>query len=467
MAAGLLVATVLYAIIATPVLATENPDGVAVIIGNKTYSHPDVPEVSFAHNDADAIKRYVIETLGFRERNVIDLRDATVAEMEGVFGNERSHKGDLWGHVRKGRSDVVVFYSGHGMPGFKDGRSYLLPSNVAAGRVEISGYPLDVLYDNLAKLEARSALVLIDACFSGGSAGGTLVPAGSFAVVPKQEVAVPGGLIVLTAAGPDEIASWDKDAELGLFTAHLLRALNGEADGKGYCDENGEVTLAEVKAYLDEEMTYQAQRRYGREQTATVIGASDMVLATYAPGELDQSMAEADTTPSVSTDPTFDERKLDLAFWESIKDSSNPDAIEAYLTQYPNGSFAALARMRLEELVGQEDASSDQSDAQSVALSGDPPADGDEGHADINGLWKGKLYVYRYEGATGPDFECEIGIDVEGYEFNDRIFGCQRGWIRSISGSVDSDGRILEGTLPIRLTPTPTTCRAAMILAQK
>ena len=45
----------------------QNPDGVAVIIGNKSYTHPDVPEVSFAHNDADAIKRYVIETLGFRD----------------------------------------------------------------------------------------------------------------------------------------------------------------------------------------------------------------------------------------------------------------------------------------------------------------------------------------------------------------------------------------------------------------
>ena len=60
MAAVLLVATVLYAITASISLAAENPDGVAVIIGNKSYSHTDVPEVSFAHNDADAIKRYVI-----------------------------------------------------------------------------------------------------------------------------------------------------------------------------------------------------------------------------------------------------------------------------------------------------------------------------------------------------------------------------------------------------------------------
>ena len=37
----------------------------------------------------------------------------------------------------------------------------------------------------------------------------------------------------------------------------------------------------------------------------------------------------------------------ELLFWESIKDSSNHADFEAYLTQYPNGSFVALAKNRL------------------------------------------------------------------------------------------------------------------------
>ncbi len=195
--------------------------------------------------------------------------------------------------------------------------------------VEISGYPLDVLYDNFAKLEARSALVLIDACFSGGSAGGTLVPAGSFAVVPKQNVPVPGGLTVLTAAGPDEIASWDKEAELGLFTAYLLDALGGDADGKGYGDENGEVTLAEVKTYLDEEMTYQALRRYGREQTAMVIGVSNIVLATYTPGEVAPPPAE----------PLFvvEEMDLDMYALKNANVRAGPSSTDEKLSTLDKG----------------------------------------------------------------------------------------------------------------------------------
>ena len=38
---------------------------------------------------------------------------------------------------------------------------------------------------------------------------------------------------------------------------------------------------------------------------------------------------------------------LDLAFWESVRDSTNPAAYEAYLQQFPNGDFASLARTRL------------------------------------------------------------------------------------------------------------------------
>ena len=55
-----------------------NPHGVAVIIGNADYEHRDVPDVTFAHRDADAFRGYVVEVLGFRpgERHRPSRRDA-------------------------------------------------------------------------------------------------------------------------------------------------------------------------------------------------------------------------------------------------------------------------------------------------------------------------------------------------------------------------------------------------------
>jgi hypothetical protein len=43
--------------------APSNDDAIAVIIGNKTYDG-STPEVSFAHNDADAFRKFVINCLG-------------------------------------------------------------------------------------------------------------------------------------------------------------------------------------------------------------------------------------------------------------------------------------------------------------------------------------------------------------------------------------------------------------------
>jgi hypothetical protein len=38
-----------------------------------------------------------------------------------------------------------------------------------------------------------------------------------------------------------------------------------------------------------------------------------------------------------------------FAFWESIKNSKNPAMFKAYLKKYPEGSFASLATIMLDE----------------------------------------------------------------------------------------------------------------------
>jgi formylglycine-generating enzyme required for sulfatase activity len=258
--------------------APANDDAIAVIIGNKTYDG-SIPEVSFAHNDADAFRKFVIKALGYRDGNIIDLRDATFNQMVTVFGNDKTHEGKLFDYIRPGESDVTVFYSGHGVPGLKDRQAYLLPSNGDPNRAEISGYPIATLYKNLNKLPARTIRVFIDACFSGETPKGMLIKSASgIRVEPK----VPEGssrMVILTAAQGDQLASWDEDAEHGLFTKYLLEALYGAADGKKYGDGDGKVTLSEVGKYLKREMTYQARRRFGRVQEASLTGRGGDVLA--------------------------------------------------------------------------------------------------------------------------------------------------------------------------------------------
>ena len=87
-------------------------------------------------------------------------------------------------------------------------------------------------------------------------------------------------------AGAKEIASWDPEAEHGLFTEYFLRAVYGAADDGTYGgDGDGQVTAAEVKAYLDEEMTYAAKRAFWRKQHASLEGDAGRVLASFTPGQ--------------------------------------------------------------------------------------------------------------------------------------------------------------------------------------
>ena len=255
--------------------AVHNPYGVAVIIGNRDYVHTE--NVKYAHRDTDAFRHYVTNLLGFDPARIIHLRDVTLAQMIEVFGNERDFRGDVWRLLDQGgRSDVVVFYSGHGVPGLRDKRGYLAPVNAKPDTVELSGYPIDVLYANLGKLEkARSVVVYLDACFSGDSYAGMLFrkasPVKIQAALPEN---VDRRVTVLTAASGKEIASWDDRARHGLFTNHLLSALYGAGDG----NRDGRVTAGEAKAYLDRYMT-EAARSIRRVQNASLVGTEDAVLS--------------------------------------------------------------------------------------------------------------------------------------------------------------------------------------------
>ena len=265
-----------------------NPHGVAVIIGNTDYEHRDVPDVTFAHRDADAFCRYVVDVLGYDPENIVDLRDATRRELFDALGTRREPRSLLWSYLDPdGASEVVVFYSGHGVPGVNDKRGYLLPVDADPKAAEDDGYPIDLLYRNVGGLaEARSVRVYLDACFSGGSGGGgTLIQDASPVFV---EATLPDGLgekvTSLAAATGKQVASWDEEAKHGLFTHHLLDALYGKADADADADGDGEVTAREAKGYLDRYMTRAARRQHRRIQQASLVGAAQVVVSSAGTG---------------------------------------------------------------------------------------------------------------------------------------------------------------------------------------
>ena len=317
--------------------------GIAVIIGNSDYGGGDIPPVDYAYRDAEAFKRYVIDVLGYAERNVIHMKDATRRQMLEVLGAPDAVMNDLQARLNLlGGEDaeVVVYYSGHGVPGGEKGQPYLLPVDVPAYAARREGYGIKLLYRMLGKLKGvKSVWVFLDTCFSGSSHAGRLVtgsPVYTDAPLPED---VGAGMTVLTAVTSTQIATWDKRARHGLFTQHLLEALYG---GKGDQDRDGTVTAAEVKAYLDRRMTSAAWLAERRQQQATLRGSGGEVLASAGPGgvfpkrpDLEDAKAEdkgsaAREDPAPAVEPDWDhetKRMIQLGLNELGFGTGSPDGI--------------------------------------------------------------------------------------------------------------------------------------------
>ena len=242
-------------------------DDIAVIIGNANYKKmgKDIPNVNPAYADAEGIKQYFMKAKGIKEGNIIYLKDATGAQLLGVFGNDKSYKGKLFNYIKPNKSNVYVYYAGHGAPG-EEGDAYLVPTDTDSQTIEFTGYPLSTLYSNLGKLPAKSMTVILEACFSGGSQTGSLISKASPIVITPKKTMIPNNIKVIAAGSERQMASWEEDSSHSLFTKYFLKAMSGEGDS----NKDGKVSDAELKEYLSDTMTYYARRYYGRDQKVQI-----------------------------------------------------------------------------------------------------------------------------------------------------------------------------------------------------
>jgi tetratricopeptide (TPR) repeat protein len=255
--------------------AGVNPNGVAVIVGIRDYRNRDVPQVEYALHDAETVKEYVIKAFGYRRENIIFLENPTKGDLERVFGTRESYKGQLFNYIKKdGSSEIFVYYSGHGAPDLDTKEAYIIPSDCHPDYARLNGYPLDLLYENLSKLPAKSKIVVIDACFSGSSDKGMIITrASGIAVVPKVKF----GGILFTAATGDQIASWYPEKQHSMFTYFFLKGLQGAADK----NQDKRITVGELGEYVKDNVAYFARRLYNREQMPEFQGPPEEVLLIY------------------------------------------------------------------------------------------------------------------------------------------------------------------------------------------
>ena len=231
----------------------------AIVIGNELYQK--VAQVPFANHDAKIFAEYCRKTLGLPEKNVKLYENATFGTMIGAVSDMQKIS-----KAYKGEANFIFYYAGHGIPDDGGNDSYLLPVDADGMRMEVC-YPLSRLYRELGELQAKSAVVFLDACFSGAQRGNGMVVAARGVAIKVNNDRPKGNTVVFSAASEKQTAFPYEEKGHGLFTYYLLKKLR---ETKGNC------TLGELGSYVCDEVAKQAVVTNGKEQTPVVSSSQGL-----------------------------------------------------------------------------------------------------------------------------------------------------------------------------------------------
>ncbi len=243
--------------------AIEHASTIAVVIGNGTYKNA-LPGNASALASAGAMYTLLNEHLGFDQENVIDLRDAASEDFNRVFGSAEDHRGDLWRRLQnRPDANILIYYAGHGGTRADQSDSFLIPVDAVKYREEKSGYPMSLLYANLAKLKAKSILLLLETGFGRDLSEYVFppnLPEMQVSVLPVQPVP---GLSVLTASDRDQKTLDDQKYGIGLFTRYLIEGLAGRADLAPIGNGDRKIDTVELYAYTSHMVRLAARKSFG------------------------------------------------------------------------------------------------------------------------------------------------------------------------------------------------------------
>jgi len=295
---------------------------VAFVVGNAAYrSVAPLPNPAV---DAKSMAR-VLRNVGFDVVEGVNLsRDAMTAKLL-EFGKKA-----------EGADVAVFFYAGHGIA--IDGTNYLLPVDAdLKSEMDVKlGAAINVdLTLEQTMSEAKVKLVFLDACRDNPFAAKIRSARTTRSVnvaTGLAEMKSGEGTLIAFATGPGQTALDGKQGTNSPFT----RALIANVAQPGVEIQQA---MTKVRAQVNEE-TSKSQLPWGH---TNLIG-SVYLNPVGAPAE---GTAEAQNGPAVTATAPSD---VELEFWRSVKDSNKPEELNAYLTNYPNGTFKSIALARIATL---------------------------------------------------------------------------------------------------------------------
>jgi len=300
---------------------------VALIVGNAAYEHTN--PLKNPTNDA----RDLAETLKALDFDVLlgtDLDDQAFRRLARDFA------------VKSEDADVALFfYAGHGIQ--VNGRNFLLPVNAALKReidLEFETLPLELVMSHMERGE-RTNIVLLDACRNN-----PLVDDLARSMGTRSATVGRGLARVETGVG----------TYVGFSTQPGNVALDGEGSNSPFAAaliEHVATPGLDIETLMRQVREDVISRTKGRQVpwgNSSLVGKG-FVFKTAAPVAASDAQAQERSTPPPAL---TDQANIEIAYWNSIKDSGNANLLEAYLNEYPNGRFARLADILIENLTARD-----------------------------------------------------------------------------------------------------------------
>ena len=285
----------------------------ALVVGNGNYQG-QAPALANPPNDA-RLMTAALTASGFEVIELIDADQKTMKIAISEFGARLEAAGE----------DAVglFYYAGHGVQ--VDGRNFLIPIGANINRepdVDVEAVSAASVLGQMEFARNRLNFVILDSCRNNPFARG-------FRAVTR-------GLARMNASR-------------GTLVAYATSPGNVALDGTG---ANSPYTLALAEAMAVPGMPVEQMFKRVRQ---TVIERTGEKQVPWESSSLtgDFFFNPVATPAALAGDGAAQpapSETAEIAFWNSIKDSNSKAAFEDYIRRFPEGLFATLARIRLDEI---------------------------------------------------------------------------------------------------------------------
>jgi hypothetical protein len=307
---ALLFVAFLFSLALASISASATDRRVALVIGNSAYQHTGA--LANPKNDAADVAAS-LKKLEFEVLEGLDLDKAAMDRTIRQFARalDGAHVG-------------LFFYAGHGLQ--VEGQNYLVPIDAKLEHpsgLDFEMVRVDIIHKTMERA-TRTNLIFLDACRDNPLARNLARSMGT------RSAAIGKGLAAVESGE-------------GTLISFSTQPGNVAVDGTGRNSPYAEALVKQLGEPKDD-------------LSSMLIRVRNQVIQGTARRQVPWEHSALTAQFFFAAPKAAMDQQMELAFWNTVKDSDSPSVVMSYLERYPEGTFAALAKALIAALEKEQQA---------------------------------------------------------------------------------------------------------------